>query len=109
MHTTTGTVPEFKTLADFYPYYLGEHRNPVCRALHFVGTSIALILFFGGILTGNVNWIYWIPLAGYGFAWIGHFFFEKNKPATFKFPRYSLICDFLMFRDLLTRRIGLKG
>ena len=97
---------KYKTLAAFYPYYLTEHLNKTCRVLHFIGTFLLLIsfgLFIISILMGEINWFYlWvIPFIGYGFAWVGHFFFEKNKPATFQYPAYSLACDFKMFWDLL--------
>jgi len=96
---------KFNSLKEFYPYYLSEHQNLACRRLHFIGTSlvIGLILYFA--ISGN--WQYWwaIFLAGYGFAWIGHFFFEKNRPATFKNPFYSLASDFLMYKDILTGKI----
>ncbi len=79
---------DFQSFAEFYPYYLQEHGNPTCRRLHVVGTTLLLVL-----------------LAGYGFAWVGHYFFEKNRPATFKHPWYSLMGDFVMYKDILTRRI----
>lgn len=96
---------EYKTLAQFYPYYLTEHNNGTCRTLHFIGTSLVFILLISAITTGNW-WLCWfIPLAGYGFAWLGHFAFEKNKPATFQYPFFSLTSDFKMYFDLLLRRI----
>ena len=96
----------YRRFADFYPYYLGEHAHPVCRRLHFVGstlvlTVIALVAF--GVLS---PWaLLALPLIGYGFAWVGHFFFEKNRPATFTHPFYSFLGDWVMFRDMLTGRI----
>ncbi len=96
---------KFNSLKEFYPYYLSEHQNVTCRRLHFVGTSlvIGLLLYFA--LSGN--WAYWwtIFLAGYGFAWVGHFFFENNRPATFKNPFYSLASDFIMYKDMLVGKI----
>ena len=83
----------FRTFADFYPFYLSEHANRISRRLHFVGTSAALAL----LITALVMQIWWLVavavIQGYGFAWVGHFFFEHNKPATFKYPRYSLMGD----------------
>ena len=95
----------FGSWSEFYPYYLQEHSNSTCRRLHFVGTSlvIALIVYFG--LSGSWSMWWLLPLLGYGFAWVGHFVFEKNKPATFKFPLYSLCSDFVMWKDILMRKI----
>lgn len=99
---------QYKTLKEFYPYYLTEHNNSTCRTLHFIGTSIIFVLLITAAVTGKW-WLCWfIPVAGYGFAWVGHFFFEKNKPATFKYPLFSLASDFLMYFDLLLGRIPFK-
>lgn len=97
---------EFKSFGDFYPYYLREHSNLMCRKLHFVGTCgvVALLLLF--FFTGNLMTLALLPVVGYGFAWIGHFLFEKNRPATFKHPFYSLLGDFRMFWDILTGKIA---
>jgi hypothetical protein len=96
---------KFKTFSDFYPYYLGEHSNKTCRRLHFVGTCgvIALLILF--FFTGNLLILAGLPLFGYGLAWVGHFAFEKNRPASFKQPLYSLLGDFKMFWDILTGRV----
>jgi hypothetical protein len=96
---------EFKNFADFYPFYLREHSNIMCRKLHFLGTSgvIALLLLF--FFTGNLWLLAMIPLSGYGFAWVGHFGFEKNRPASFKHPWFSLMGDFRMFWDILAGRV----
>jgi hypothetical protein len=94
----------FRRFADFYPYYLEEHRNPVCRRLHVIGTSLVLVSVVIAIASRNAWWLLAAPLAGYGFAWIGHFGFEKNRPATFSHPWYSLLGDFALFRDVLLRR-----
>lgn len=91
----------YKSLSDFYPFYLTEHLNPVSRTLHFVGTSIVCMMFFTAIFTQHWSLMLYIPLIGYGFAWVGHFFFEKNKPATFQYPLWSLASDFKLFWDLL--------
>ncbi|MGM0946190.1 MAG: Mpo1-like protein [Bacteroidota bacterium] len=91
----------YQSLKEFYPFYLQEHQHPICRILHFVGTALLFIILFVGIYTGNYAWLVTIPFVGYGFAWVGHFFFEKNKPATFQYPAYSLISDFKLFFDLL--------
>ena len=92
---------KYKSLKEFYPFYLTEHLNTTCRSLHFIGTSLLLIVLVWAIATQTWWALALIPLIGYGFAWTGHFFFEKNKPATFKYPAYSLASDFIMFKDLL--------
>ncbi|WP_295475831.1 DUF962 domain-containing protein [uncultured Pseudomonas sp.] len=98
-------VRQFSSFAQFYPFYLQEHLNSTCRRLHFVGTSLVIFLLAFGIGSGRW-WLLWlVPLAGYGFAWIGHFIFEKNRPATFQHPFYSLLGDFMMFRDMLLGRV----
>jgi hypothetical protein len=95
------TVPHFNSLQEFYPYYLQEHLNPVSRRLHFTGTALVMLVLILAVVT-QTWWLLWfIPLVGYGFAWVGHAFFERNKPATFTYPFYSLASDFLLFRDLL--------
>lgn len=93
---------KYKSLKEFYPYYLSEHKNPTSKTLHFIGTFIVIICFFLGIYCDNNKFYIAMPFFGYGFAWVGHFFFEKNKPATFKYPFYSLASDFILFYDLLT-------
>ena len=94
---------KIKTFKDFYPFYLLEHMHPICRLLHFIGTFGVIALILISIVFSNKVWIY-APLCGYFFAWIGHFVFEKNRPATFKYPIYSMIGDFLMFYHLLIRK-----
>ncbi len=95
----------YASFREFYPYYLGEHANRTCRRLHFVGTSLVLGFLFAAVVTGNAWWLVGMPVAGYGFAWAGHFFFEHNRPATFKYPLWSLYGDWVMYRDMLTGRI----
>ncbi|GLO41001.1 MULTISPECIES: DUF962 domain-containing protein [Pseudomonas] len=97
----------FRSFAEFYPYYLGEHSNPTCRRLHFVGTSLVIALLAYTIGSGKWLLLLALPVFGYGFAWVGHFFFEKNRPATFTHPLYSLFGDFVMFRDILLGKISL--
>lgn len=99
---------KYQTFKAFYPYYLTEHKNSTSRTLHFIGTLFIFICLIIGIVTGKWFWFIAIPLVGYGFAWVGHFFFEKNKPATFIYPGYSLRGDFLMFWHTLTGQIGKK-
>ncbi|MHB1617373.1 MAG: Mpo1-like protein [Metallibacterium sp.] len=100
-------MARFSSFAEFYPFYLGEHRNNVCRRLHFIGSCIVLLLLLIALLTRDAWWLLLLPVVGYGFAWIGHFFFEKNRPATFQYPWYSLIGDWRMFIDVLRGRVRL--
>jgi hypothetical protein len=95
----------FTTFAEFYPFYLSEHANPLCRRLHFVGTSLVIACIVASLATGNAWWLAAAPVAGYGFAWVGHAFFEHNRPATFMYPLYSFCGDWVMYKDLLTGRI----
>ena len=95
----------YTTFAEFYPFYLSEHANPTCRRLHFAGTSLVIGCVIAGAATGNGWWFAAAPVAGYGCAWIGHLFFEHNRPATFTYPLYSLRGDFVMYKDMLIGRI----
>lgn len=95
----------FKNFADFYPYYLREHSNLVCRKLHFLGTCAVISLLLLFFFTGKTVLLALLPIMGYGFAWAGHFIFEKNRPATFKHPFYSLMGDFKMFWEILVGRV----
>ena len=100
---------KFTSFASFHPFYLGEHRNPVCRVLHFIGTSVGLSL----LITAFITKLWWlIPVGivqGYAWAWVGHFGFEKNKPASFKQPLYSFMGDWVMWFQLLTAKIKFSG
>lgn len=98
-------MTRFNSLAEFYPYYLGEHQNPTCRRLHFIGSSLVLGCLAALLVTGQWLWLPAALVCGYGFAWVGHFAFEKNKPATFRHPLYSFLSDWLMYRDILTGKI----
>jgi len=95
----------FQRFAEFYPFYLSEHRNRTCRRLHFVGTALVVLVVIAAVLSMNPWLLLGAPIAGYGFAWIGHFVFERNRPATFQHPWYSLLGDFILFRDILIGRI----
>ncbi|ACL96731.3 Mpo1-like protein [Caulobacter vibrioides] len=93
----------YKSFAAFYPFYMTEHANPVSRRLHVVGTSLVIVCLVLGVFR---DWRFFIaaPVIGYGFAWIGHFVFEKNRPATFKYPVYSLMGDFRLWFETVTGR-----
>ncbi|MCB1587843.1 MAG: DUF962 domain-containing protein [Xanthomonadales bacterium] len=101
----TTTQSEFRSFREFYPFYLGEHSDIRCRRLHFVGSWLVLLVLVVAITTANPWWLLGMPLVGYGFAWVGHFWFEKNKPATFKHPLYSLIGDWVMWWEILRGRV----
>lgn len=96
---------KYQTFAEFWPFYLREHSKPKTRALHYVGTSLVVLLAIAIVATQN--WVLFIalPLAGYFFAWIAHFMVEKNRPATFTYPLWSLIADFKMWWMWLTGRL----
>ncbi len=96
----------FKNFAEFYPFYLAEHSDPMCRRLHFIGTTGVIALLILATVTANAWWLLAVPVTGYGFAWVGHFFFEHNKPATFKHPFYSLAGDWVMYKDMLTGKVS---
>lgn len=103
MADSTERIPSF---SEFWPYYIGEHRIPLGRALHYLGTGMALSTASYAAITANV---YLVPVAmvlGYGPAWVAHFFIEHNRPATFKYPLWSLAADFKMLFYFLTGRIG---
>ncbi len=99
----------FASFAEFYPYYLSEHAHPACRRLHFAGTTLVVAFVVAAIATRDARWLVGAPLAGYGFAWVGHFAYEKNRPATFTYPLYSLAGDFRMWWDMLTGRLPRDG
>ncbi|MEX1826618.1 Mpo1-like protein [Luteibacter sp. CQ10] len=98
----------FASFGEFYPYYLGEHADVRCRRLHFAGSCVVLLVLALAVLTGRPAWLWLAPVAGYGFAWIGHFVYEKNRPATFRHPLYSLMGDWRMFFDILRGRVRLR-
>lgn len=112
MNTTTGTASaadprRFKSFAEFYPFYLSEHADRSCRRLHFAGSTISLLCVAAAVATLNPWWLLAGLLAGYAFAWVGHFGFEKNKPASFKRPLYSFMGDWAMYRDIWRGKVSL--
>ena len=96
----------YRSFAEFYPFYLSEHADRRTRRIHFVGSAMALVCLFLLFITGDFWWLLAAPLCGYAFAWIGHFAFEKNRPATFRHPLYSLMGDWVMFWQILTGKIA---
>lgn len=101
-------LQQFQSFREFYPYYLAEHSKPLCRALHYIGSLsvIACLIYIGSTAQWQLAWL--LPVLGYGFAWVGHFFIEHNKPATFRYPWYSLMADWVMLFDFLTGRLTAK-
>jgi hypothetical protein len=100
------TADRIQTYQQFWPFYLGEHQKPATRWLHFVGTHVGLGCLVLGLVTPNRYWIAGWPIASYAFAWVAHFFVEKNRPATFTYPFWSLISDYRMVAYMWLGRIG---
>jgi len=99
---------KYKSLKAFYPYYLTEHSDPTCRTLHYIGTSLVILVLIWAIIQ-PAGWKFLLlPIVGYSFAWVGHFKFEKNKPATFIYPLYSLASDFIMLYHFLIGKVDEK-
>ncbi len=96
----------YRSFAAFWPFYLREHARPLTRALHYAGTSLVVVLLIAGFVTGRTLLFWLIPVAGYGFAWVAHFTVERNRPATFTYPLWSLYADFLMWAFWITGRLG---
>ncbi|MFB2778681.1 Mpo1-like protein [Shewanella mangrovisoli] len=95
----------YHSFAEFYPFYLSQHQDLSCRRLHFIGSLLVLLLLGATLLTANGWLLLFIPLVGYGFAWVGHFVFEHNRPATFQYPLYSLMGDWVMFAQILIGKL----
>ena len=102
MNTAAASVDpkSLHSFAEFYPFYLGEHSNLTCRRMHFVGSTLALLCLAMLVATGRMQYLMYGLLCGYGFAWIGHFVFEKNRPASFKRPLYSFMGDWVMYSQI---------
>lgn len=96
-----------KTYREFYKFYLNEHSNKYCKLLHVTGTTLVLALVIAAVYYNSAKLLILVPVAGYGFAWTGHFFFEKNKPATFKYPLWSFISDFKMYYEIISGKLKL--
>ena len=94
-------MERYKTFKDFYPYYLSEHDSKHTKLMHFIGTSIGLVFLINFLLSFNFLYLLFAFISGYAFAWVGHFFIERNKPATFKYPFYSFIGDHKMYIEIL--------
>ena len=103
-----GTEKKYTSFWSFYTYYITEHSDAKNRFLHFIGTALIIGFLIAGIIFKKWQFIIAIPFCGYGFAWIGHFFIEKNRPATFTYPLYSLGSDFVMFWHIITGQIKTK-
>ncbi|MDZ4394904.1 Mpo1-like protein [Cypionkella sp.] len=99
--TDAAQTDRFTSFKAFYPHYIHEHSNRTCRRNHVVGTGLVIVAFVVGVATLNPWWFLAMPVIGYGFAWIGHFAFERNRPATFKYPLWSLMGDFRLFYETL--------
>lgn len=100
-------MQRYQTFRAFYPFYLSQHENRTCRRLHVAGSMLVLALLAYVLATGRWAALLAVPLVGYGFAWVGHFLFERNKPATFEYPLYSLMGDWVMLWQALTGKIRL--
>lgn len=98
-------MARYKSFAEFYPYYLSEHAKPMTRRCHFIGCILAIGCLVGLVFSRDWRFILLGFFLGYLFAWIGHFFFEKNRPATFQYPVYSFLGDWVMFKDILTGKV----
>lgn len=95
-----------QSFEEFWPFYVGEHKSPTSRALHYVGTSLAIGTVAAAAVTLNPTWLLLTPVVGYAPAWIGHFVIEGNRPATFKYPLWSLRGDFRMLSYALAGKMA---
>ena len=107
MNSQPAPGERYQSFSAFYPYYIHEHSNRTCRRIHIVGTALVIGVMILALVTRNAWWLLAMPLVGYGFAWVGHFGFEKNKPASFKRPLYSFMGDWVMYKDIWTGKVPL--
>ncbi|MBQ4835938.1 MULTISPECIES: DUF962 domain-containing protein [Pseudoalteromonas] len=98
-------VRQFESFNEFYQFYLTEHSDKNCRRMHFIGSALVLVTLCVSMILQLWSLLILLPFFGYGFAWFGHFFFEGNRPATFTHPFYSLLADWVMFKDIITRKV----
>ena len=98
----------YSSFSSFYPFYLSQHQNTTCRRLHFFGSLTGLLIALYGVFAAMYALLLLALVVGYAFAWVGHFFFEKNKPASFKFPLKSFVSDFRMYTDVLRGNLSLR-
>ena len=98
---------KFNSFKEFYPFYLSEHSKKSTKILHMIGSILVIYILLYSINNQDWSKLYYLPIVGYGFAWTGHFFFEKNKPATFKYPLYSFIGDWIMLKDIIIGKVKL--
>ena len=99
--------PKFNSFKEFYPFYLSEHSKRSTKILHMIGSIGVILMILYSFYSSNTKILYYLPVVGYGFAWVGHFFFEKNRPATFTYPLYSFIGDWIMLKDILLGKVKL--
>lgn len=105
MYSNRAAKPTYANFAEFYPFYLSEHSDRRCRRWHFAGSTMVLLILLAALISQHWLWLWAMPVVGYGCAWIGHFFFEKNRPATFRYPFYSLLGDWVLYFDMLRGKI----
>jgi hypothetical protein len=103
---TAPTAPaRIQTFEAFWPFYLGEHSLPLTRTLHFIGTTIAALLIVSAVVTMSPAPLLGALFSGYLWAWVSHYFVEKNRPATFTYPAWSFIADWKMWAFMATRKL----
>ena len=100
-------MKQYSSFAEFYPFYLAEHSDPWCRRLHVTGSLLVAAVLASAVATQRWWLLFLLPVIGYGFAWMGHYVFERNRPATFTYPLYSFLGDWVMLKDVLTGRVRL--